>query len=168
MKRRPRDLTLDDVNTIIQLKFGKMVDSQFHRAYLTNSALGKLFKCSAESIRQAYLVRFARNSSKNSKICKSHSATTLLKDGRPRKRFGIRFLTPENTAWLTASDTLAEHVGLSLQERCVFFHRRFPEKKINPTLLRKVYRIRGIKKKAIVYKKVLPPHIASKFEELKE
>ena len=50
----------------------------------------------------------------------------------------------------------------------MFFHRQFPLRKINPTLLRKVYRMYGIKKKKIVYQKVLKPHIASKFGELKE
>ena len=53
-------------------------------------------------------------------------------------------------------------------ERCVLFHRQFPERRLNPTLLRKVYRMFGIKKKAIVYTKVLKPHIANKIGELKE
>ena len=55
MKKKPQDFTDDDVDTIIQLKWGRLVDSQFHRAFLSNAALGKLFKCSGESIRQAYL-----------------------------------------------------------------------------------------------------------------
>ena len=58
MKRRPRDFTEQDVDTIILLKWREMVDSQFHRAYMTNAALGRLFKCSAQSIRQAYISRF--------------------------------------------------------------------------------------------------------------
>ena len=48
------------------------------------------------------------------------------------------------------------------------FHRQFPERKLNPTLLRKVYRLHGIKKKVLIYKKRLKPHMAEKFEQLKQ
>ena len=58
MKKKPQDFTDDDVDTIIQLKWGRLVDSQFHRAFLSNAALGKLFKCSPDSIRKAYIARF--------------------------------------------------------------------------------------------------------------
>ena len=50
----------------------------------------------------------------------------------------------------------------------MLFHRQFPEKKLNPTLLRKVYALYGIKKKAVVYTKRLKPNMASKFDELKQ
>ena len=72
MKKKPQDLTDDDVDTIIQLKWGRLVDSQFHRAFLSNAALGKLFKCSHESIRQAYLARFEANAEANGTNSSKH------------------------------------------------------------------------------------------------
>ena len=47
------------VDSMIRLKFGKAVTSQFHTAHVSKALLGKLFKCSAEKIRQLYLRRFA-------------------------------------------------------------------------------------------------------------
>ena len=51
MKRKPQDFTAQDVDLMILLKFRKQVDSHHHPSYMSNAAIGKLFKCSGESIR---------------------------------------------------------------------------------------------------------------------
>ena len=47
--------TEQQVDAIIRLKFGRMVTSQFHTAYVSNRLLGKLFKCSATMVRELYM-----------------------------------------------------------------------------------------------------------------
>ena len=51
--------TDDEITKIILLKFGKLVDSQFNRSYMSNAEIGKIFKCSGTKVRQLYLKRFA-------------------------------------------------------------------------------------------------------------
>ena len=87
---------------------------------------------------------------------------------KPRKRFGIKFISQEQQEWLTSAATLSAHVGLSLKDRCKLFHRQFPERKMNETLLRKIYRLHGVKKKVIRWKKRLKANTLKKFEKLKE
>ena len=40
-------------------------------------------------------------------------------------------------------------MSLSLADRCQHFRKEFPSAKINPTLLRQVYALHGIKKKKL-------------------
>ena len=42
-----RTWSTEEVDKLILLKFGGMVDSPFHLSYINNENLGKLFKCSA-------------------------------------------------------------------------------------------------------------------------
>jgi len=46
------------VDAIIKLKFGSLVENRDRKSYVSNATLGKLFKCSPEKIRQLYLKRF--------------------------------------------------------------------------------------------------------------
>ena len=43
------------VDAIIKLKFGRLVESAKHPSYVNNYKLGKLFKCSHSKIRELYL-----------------------------------------------------------------------------------------------------------------
>ena len=54
-----RTWTAEEVDKIILLKFGRPVDSQFNRSYMSNAELAKLFKCSSTKVRQLYMKRFA-------------------------------------------------------------------------------------------------------------
>ena len=51
------------------------------------------------------------------------------------------------------------HIGLSLADRCKLFHRQYPEKKLNDTLLRRIYQQNGIKKKALRWFKRPKPNM---------
>jgi len=59
----------------------------------------------------------------------------------------LRFLKQHEIQWLTSASTLRDQTSLSLLDRCRHFRREFPDAQINPTLLRKVYNLNGIKKK---------------------
>ena len=55
--------------------------------------------------------------------------------------------------------TFKQQTGLSLANRCEAINERSGFPKMNPTLLRRIYRNQGIKKKAILLKKVVTPEL---------
>ena len=75
------------------------------------------------------------------------------RDEVPRQNYGLRFLKQHEIKWLTSADTLVRQTAMSLKDRSTQFKREFPSAQMNQTLLRKVYRIHGIKKKAIRWNK---------------
>ena len=48
------------VDDIIKIKFGRLVEEAGHTSYVSNRVLGKIFKMSNEQIRQIYLKRFQK------------------------------------------------------------------------------------------------------------
>ena len=48
------------VDDLIKLKFGRLVETSGHTSYVSNRILGKIFKMSNEQIRQIYLRRFQK------------------------------------------------------------------------------------------------------------
>ena len=46
------------VDDLIKLKFGKLVELAEHTSYVSNRVLGKIFCCSGQKIKQLYLARF--------------------------------------------------------------------------------------------------------------
>ena len=81
-----------------------------------------------------------------------------------RKRYGYRFLRQEHIEYLTNPETLKLWSGVALAWRCVLFHRHFGNHRINPTLLRKVYRIHRIKRKRIKLTKEIKPEKEQEYE----
>ena len=73
-----------------------------------------------------------------------------------RKRFGLRFLKPREIEWLTSSPTLRKQTSLSLEDRCRHFREEFPNAKLNYTLLSRIYKMHGIKKKKLRWYKTPP------------
>ena len=53
-----KNFSEEQVDAIIKLKFGKLVDEPGHRQYVSNAVLGKIFKCSATHIYRQYTNRF--------------------------------------------------------------------------------------------------------------
>ena len=70
--------------------------------------------------------------------------------------------------YITNKGTLKDWVGLSLVDRCKYFHRQFPEKKLNPTMLTRIYKKFGIKKRAIRYTKSFKPEKVQQYQNMKE
>ena len=84
------------------------------------------------------------------------------------RRFGLRYVTAEMREYITAAATLKQQTGVSLVNRCEAINAKYGFPKMNPTLLRRIYRLYGIKKKAILYKKVVTPDMEAQLPELKE
>ena len=72
----------------------------------------------------------------------------------PRKNYGLRFLKSHEIDWVVTLSTLKKQIALSLADRVKQFQREFPTAKMNVTLLRKIYRQHGVKKKKIRFYKV--------------
>ena len=81
-----------------------------------------------------------------------------------RRRYCYRFLSQDHIDYLTSPETLNEWSGKSLAKRCVLFHRHFGTHRINPTLLRKVYRLHKIKRKRIKLTKEIKPEKEWEYE----
>jgi transposase len=71
----------------------------------------------------------------------------LRRPGRPRK------LAKEHIDYLASEGNLIRDCALTLEERAVRFHRWFPEIRISPSAISKLYKKLKIKKKTIQIKK---------------
>ena len=69
--------------------------------------------------------------------------------GVERDKKGAYDLQQLHVDFLTAESTLKSWVARSIRERCLLFHRQFPDKFIKPWRLRLVYKQNLIKQKAI-------------------
>ena len=54
---------------------------------------------------------------------------------------------------MTSSETLRKWAAKTLEERSVLFHRKFPEVTASKTTIATIYKLNGIKRKAIVLRK---------------
>ena len=72
-------------------------------------------------------------------------------EGSPpsRKRYGIRFVSKEMRDYITAAATLKQQTGLSLVNRCEIINSKYDFPRMNTTLLRRIYKDHGVKKKVI-------------------
>ena len=55
--------------------------------------------------------------------------------------------------WLTDPEVLRSQAGLSLAQRAVIFHRKFPETKISAVWIGKIYKRNKIRRKIVSIKK---------------
>ena len=65
----------------------------------------------------------------------------------------MHFLKPHEVRWLVDAETLRLQTGLSIEQRVKHFRRQFPEAKLNCTLLSRVYRENGVKRRRIKWEK---------------
>ena len=82
-----------------------------------------------------------------------------------RKRYGIRYLKPVYLQFLIDSERLRNWGAHTLKHRCVLFHRQFPDHRINPTLLTKVYNLHKIKRKKVKFVKHIDPNKEIEYEQ---
>ena len=72
------------------------------------------------------------------------------KTSRGRKKVSKEYcLTQEHINFLASEKTLMAWITKSIKERCIFFHRSYPDKFIKPWRLRAIYKANLIKKKVI-------------------
>lgn len=79
-------------------------------------------------------------------ICRYAESNAGLRKKRISK---LRVLDHEHIAFLTDQNTLKEWAGKTGRERCVLFHRRFPNKRLALTTLRRIYAKHKIKRKKV-------------------
>ena len=70
----------------------------------------------------------------------------------------VRKLDQEHIDFLISPITLERWAGLTMKTRTVYFHRKFTNKRIAVTSLRKLYLKHGIKCKKVRQEKVMPLH----------
>ena len=58
MKQKLRDITTDQVDEMIMIKWGKPVTNSNHTAFVSNSIIGKIYGIDGSSVRRLYLSRF--------------------------------------------------------------------------------------------------------------
>lgn len=82
-----------------------------------------------------------------------HSETASKDRRKPSK---LKYV---HRSFLLSDETLMQWAHKSLDERCILFHRKFPEVKISPSYLSILYRKHGISRKRIVFVKKQKPHM---------
>ena len=106
VKKKLEDITAEEVDQMMLLRFGQHVDSNAQPAFLSYSQIGNLYKMSATSARTLILRRISERA-------RQHLGSSLAQDAeneeRPKaklKRFRFRFLRPEQLAWICSAETL--------------------------------------------------------------
>jgi hypothetical protein len=77
----------------------------------------------------------------------------------------VRKLDKEQVDFLLDHQTLERWAGLTLKERTIFFHRRFPHKRIAQTSLRRFYLQHKVKRKKVRQEKHMPPHVRQDYAQ---
>ena len=103
-------------------------------------------------------VRYAKNRYNNLSFLQK--LRPLIKSDIPyqnfkgRQRFGMKFLKAHEIKWIVNPDTLKIQTGMSLKDRAQHFMKQFPGTKMGYTLLSKVYKQHGVKRRKITWKKM--------------
>ncbi len=58
MKQKLRDITSDQVDEMIKIKWGKLVTYSYHTAFVSNAVIGKIYGIDGSSVRRLYKQRF--------------------------------------------------------------------------------------------------------------
>ncbi len=72
-------------------------------------------------------------------------------------------LEQEHVAFLTSMHTLEQWAGLTMRQRTVLFHRRFTDKRIAVTTLRRLYLRHGIRCKKVRLEKTMTQRVRRNF-----
>ena len=75
----------------------------------------------------------------------------------------VRKLDPEHLHFLTSLHTLEQWSGLTMKQRTVLFHRRFTDKRIAVTSLRRLYLSHGIRCKKVRLEKTMTQRVRRNF-----
>ena len=78
----------------------------------------------------------------------------------------VRKLGPEHLHFLTSLHTLEQWSGMTMKQRTILFHRRFPDKRIAITSLRRLYLRHGIRRKKVRLEKTMTQRVRRNFVQL--
>ena len=93
-----------------------------------------------------------------------HICRAALRPKRPlTSRKMIRKLNDQHVQFLISPLTLEHWAGLTMKQRTVYFHRKFTDKRIAVTSLRRLYHKHGIKRKKVRQEKVMPKNVRIDF-----
>ena len=107
---------------VILLRFGTVVNPDFTKPILNYQSIAKVINKTVTNVIE--IIKFA---------IKSYNYNFEI--GPPsRKKF-----TQQHIGYLVSPSTLQKQAHLSLAERAQLFHRRFGEKKISPSTIRRIY-----------------------------
>lgn len=165
MKQLVKQISQEEVDQMIILKWHRLVESPDHLSFVPYATIGKVYGISGTSVRQLVLQRFKQMASERMLTRKQKLRQQQLP---VRKRYGLRFLTAEHVDFLKAPETLQQWTGRTLKERCVLFHRHFGNHRINPTLLRSFYQLHKIKRKRVKFVKTIKPGKEEEYEEWRQ
>ena len=93
-----------------------------------------------------------------------HICRTALRPSKPLSGDKlVRKLGPEHVQFLTSMRTLEQWSGVTMKQRTVLFHRRFPDKRIAVTTLRRLYLRHGIRRKKVRLEKTMTQRVRRNF-----
>ena len=103
MKHKVLNITLEQIDQMIVLKYRRLVTSQDHPAYVSNNTLGKIFGIDGSSVRRLCLKRFEELN--DTKVLTRKQK--LKQQSLPiRKRYGYRFLSSDHLNFLLNPDII--------------------------------------------------------------
>ena len=77
----------------------------------------------------------------------------------------MRRLGQEHVTFLTSMHTLEQWAGLTMRQRAVLFHRRFTDKRIAITTLRRLYLRHGSRRKKVRLEKTMTQRVRRNFAQ---
>jgi ribosomal protein S15P/S13E len=135
-KGKPTDGTLEQYVATLRWSPTRLRDDG--RVYLKIGQIAKIVKVSPSKVR--CLLAYARGD----------------RPRQPQDRCSPPAkIQPHHVVFLTSMSTLQAQAACTLTERAVLLHRRFPEIKISPNSIQRLYRMNGIRRKALRYVKTL-------------
>ena len=98
-----KEITAEQVDDIIRLRYLGLVNSANHTAYATYNKLGKVFGISGSRIYHLIKTRFEE---KHQEQLPFVQRLRLMRQKHERQRWGYRFLKTHEIEWITSSSTL--------------------------------------------------------------
>ena len=126
----------EEIELILSLRFGSYEGNRSLKPCMGYASISRLTGIPCSTIRTRCL-RFEQNRSYS-----AHSDNNASSEKDVNCSFELQQV---HIDYLTSESTLKSWVSRSIQERCVLFHRQFPDKFIKPWRLRFVYKQNLIK-----------------------
>ena len=137
-----------------------------HQAEIREAVLLLRFRSSRPTAKSAKYVPYARIAqalgityNEVQHICRR----AVRPDAPLKPEQQVRKLDQEHVAFLTSMHTLEQWAGLTMKQRAVLFHRRFPDRRIAVTSLRRLYLRHGIRRKKVRLEKTMTQRVRRNF-----
>jgi len=137
-----------------------------HQAELREAVLLLRFRCTRPTAKSAKYAAYARIAQALGITYNEvqHICRRALKPSAPVSfDKQVRQLGEEHVAFLLNERVLEQWSGKTMKERTVLFHRRFPDKRIAVTSLRRLYLKHTVRRKRVRHEKVMPPGLRAEY-----